>query len=305
MPNVRLHVGELAYGDRPHEVTGGDPANGDIQLRTRHELFHKENIGNVIVSHFPPDWKYGAIVDGDFHFTRHDVGLETIQMLQHHDFVQMFNTYADLSAKSYGGLQPIRVSNSFAANYMGRGCKLPEGYNGGGWKTGNKEAGYGDQKGQFTPVGATGGAWAFRRSAFETVGRFLDCCILGHGDWFMAFGLVAESAPDVGLSNYTDGYRKAISEWQRNAARLRMNIGVVDGFATHAFHGSKTKRDYSTRFKILIDNNFDPRSDLRMDYQGIYQLTEDKPRLRDAIRQYFINRDEDDPNLYGPERPIV
>jgi len=66
--NVALHVGELAYGDRPFEVTGGDP--NDVQLRTSHELWHKENILNLVVQRFPPGWRYGAVMDGDFHMTR-------------------------------------------------------------------------------------------------------------------------------------------------------------------------------------------------------------------------------------------
>src|SRR5947209_8766473 len=57
-PNVVLHVGELAYGDRPFEVTGQDP--NDVQMRTGHELFSKENIINLAVQRFPPDWQYGA-----------------------------------------------------------------------------------------------------------------------------------------------------------------------------------------------------------------------------------------------------
>ena len=70
--NVVLHVGELAYGDRPFEVTGDDPQ--DVQLRTSHELWHKENILNLVVQRFPPDWRYGAVIDGDLHMTRRDWG---------------------------------------------------------------------------------------------------------------------------------------------------------------------------------------------------------------------------------------
>ena len=46
-PNVVLHVGELAYGDGPFEVTG-DGLN-DVRLRTSHVLWHKENILNLVV----------------------------------------------------------------------------------------------------------------------------------------------------------------------------------------------------------------------------------------------------------------
>src|SRR5271165_603683 len=67
-PNVKLYVGELAYGDRPFEVTESpNPLEGlvesrikNIQLRTTCELFHKENILNRVIQTFPAGWKYGA-----------------------------------------------------------------------------------------------------------------------------------------------------------------------------------------------------------------------------------------------------
>jgi len=154
-------------------------------------------------------------------------------------------------------------------------------------------------------VGATGGAWAFRRSAFETVGGLLDKCILGHGDWFMTFGLVGEEAPDMHIDGYTADYRNTILAWQSEAAKLRKNIGYVDGFAIHHFHGSKMKRAYAKRDTLLVQHQFSPNTDLKRDWQGIYQLSGSKPALRDAIRMYFISRNEDDPNLYGTERPMV
>ena len=180
----------------------------------------------------------------------------------------------------------------------------------GGWKVpgGSADDGYygaalglGVRRG----VGATGGAWAFRRSAFDSVGGLLDKCILGHGDWFMTFGLVGEEAPDMHIDGYTDDYRNTILSWQRNAAKLKKNIGYIDCFATHHFHGSKIRRGYSSRDTILVAHKFAPSTDLRPDWQGIYQLSGDKPDLRDAIRAYFISRNEDDPNLYGSEKTLV
>jgi len=310
-PNVVLHVGELAYGDRPFEVTSEDNPL-DVQMRTDHELFHKENILNEVIRRFPSSWRYGAWIDADFTMTRHDWALEAIHQLQHYDFVQLFSSYADLSGRTLSsGMRPLRINNGFAFNYVANGFKLPTGFSDGGWKKeGSHELPYYHQDmakpGQF-PVGATGGAWAFRKSSLNVVGGLLDACILGHGDWFMTFGLVSEPAPDVGMPSYTEGYRRIIAEWQRNAVKLRKNIGYVDNFATHHFHGSKYRRFYSQRYQILIDNKFDPLSDLKKDWQGIYQLTEDKPALRDAIRDYFIVRSEDDPTLSNEtgEKPLL
>jgi hypothetical protein len=135
--NVHLHVGELGYGDRPFEIT--DPAQdpNDLQLRTNHELFHKENVLNRIIQTFPAGWKYGAYIDADFHLTRHDWALETIQQLQHYDFVQPFSSYSDLTGETYGtGHLPLQVNTGFAFNYIQNGYRLPEGYSNGGWGDG-------------------------------------------------------------------------------------------------------------------------------------------------------------------------
>jgi hypothetical protein len=313
-PNVKLYIGELAYGARPFEVTEDTPKSwgpgrtpiSNIQLRTTCELFHKENILNRVIQTFPAGWKYGAYVDADFHLTRHDWALETIHQLQHYDFVQPFSTYTDLSGETYGtGHLPIRNNTGFAFTYIQNGYRLPAGFGNGGWRTPpGSDHYYGAIAGP-RGVGATGGMWAFRRSAFDAVGGLLDKCILGHGDWFMTFGLVGEEAPDMHIDGYTEDYRRAIIAWQNNAAKLKKNIGYVDCHAIHHFHGSKTKRAYSSRDQILVRNKFAPTTDLRPDYQGIYQLTGDKPGLRDDIRRYFLSRTEDDPNLYGSERSLV
>ena len=130
-PNTRLHMVELAYGDRPFEVTGPN----DVQLRTRAELFHKENLLNVAVRHFPADWKYGAIVDADFHFTRHDWALEAVHQLQHYGWIQLFSSYLNLTGETVlgRGHEPLSVMPSFAFNFVQRGHRLPMGYGAGGW----------------------------------------------------------------------------------------------------------------------------------------------------------------------------
>jgi hypothetical protein len=306
-PNVVLHVGELAYGERPFEVTGGslgDDAN-DVQLRTSHELWHKENILNLVVQRFPAGWKYGAVIDADFHMTRRDWALESIHQLQHFDFVQLFSSYSDLSVEH----RPYRVMPSFASNYANRGSvRESSALTGrvacGGYGYGSH--GYGSHVDR-TPngPGATGGAWAFRKSAFDTVGGLLDVCVLGSADWHMAFGLVGEATTAPELTRCTAPYIAAVRRWQDRAAALKQNIGCVDNHAIHHFHGSKVLRGYGDRWKILRDHNFNPETDLARDWHGVWQLRDNKPRLRDAIRRYFRSRNEDDRSLRGSEREMV
>lgn len=50
-----------------------------------------------------------------------------------------------------------------------------------------------------------------------------------------------------------------IRAWQHRAKEaFHGNIGYVDSFAVHHFHGSMKNRGYSTRDNILIENHFSP-----------------------------------------------
>ena len=293
LPNVRLHVGEVAFGDRPFEVTSpGCP--DDVQLRSRQELWFKENLLNLVIGRFPADWRYGAVIDGDFQLTRQDLALEAIQQLQHYDWVQLFSSYSDLGPRH----QVLRTVPSFAARWLAGEISPRSAGRYYDTAAGPVRGSQGSQGSR--GVGATGGAWGFRREAFDRVGGLLDTCILGSGDWHMAFGLIGQGGQPrqagacAELANCSDGYRRSILTWQRRAmAATRFNVGVVDCHAVHHFHGPKDARAYGTRWKILRDLAFDPYTDLSRDWQGLHQLTGEKPALRDAIRRYFRARNED------------
>lgn len=271
LPNVRLYVGELSYGDRQFEVTrSGNQQH--LQLRATDELWHKENILNLVIQTFRDDWQYGAYIDGDFHFSRNDIAAESIHQLQTFDWVQMFSQYSNLTHdQKLGSTMP-----SFAAVYSRR--QLPDGPK----QYGNKE------------TGATGGAWAFRRDSFSDCGCLLDTCITGSADWHMAFGMTGKPDTHPELPACGDAYAKSIKIWQaRASAAVNGNIGFVDSHALHYFHGAIAQRHYGTRWHILRDNKYDPAVDIHRNSQGVYELTPGKTGLRDGIRQYFRSRNED------------
>ena len=68
---------EMAYGDRPFEVTKPDEAR-HVQVRGRQELWYKENLLNIGIARLPACAKYIAIVDADLVFTRPDWAQETL-----------------------------------------------------------------------------------------------------------------------------------------------------------------------------------------------------------------------------------
>jgi hypothetical protein len=93
-------------------------------------------------------------------------------------------------------------------------------------------------------------------------------------------------------------YAARMYEWQERAERhIRRNVGVVKGLALHYWHGSKVNRKYGSRKKILIDCEYNPETDLKRDWQGVYQLsdqfTDRSQKLRDHVRKYFRERNED------------
>jgi hypothetical protein len=155
------------------------------------------------------------------------------------------------------------------------------------------------------PPGATGGAWAWRHSAFDTVGGMLDTCILGSGDWHMAFGLIEATNVAAEMKRCTQPYVNHVLQWQARAAKLTRNIGCIDQHAIHHWHGSKTARQYGDRWSVLQKHGFDPHTDLTRDWQGVWSWTGNKPRLRDDVRRYFLERNEDGTGLLGSERPLV
>ncbi|HEX8795465.1 MAG TPA: hypothetical protein VF765_31160 [Polyangiaceae bacterium] len=229
-----------------------------------------------------------------------------MHQLQHYEWVQLFSSYSNLSGQTTPGTghRQIGGAESFAYKFVRNESRLPDGYED-GWAepAPSGSAQLATKAAPLPGVGAPGGAWAFRRESFDAVGGLLDRCILGSGDWFMAFGLasvLSTAAVEAKRGHAFDRYRgefvQYIHAWQRRAAAaVRGNIGYVDGYAVHHFHGPMVKRGYATRDSILIDHGFSPVHDVFVDSQGVLQLTPSKPALRDAIRRYFLSRSEDLP----------
>jgi len=128
----------------------------------------------------------------------------------------------------------------------------------------------------------------------------------------MAFALIGRYGFDVETERgrNTAGHTRSVEQWMARASKLELHpgksaIGCVDNFAVHHFHGSKLDRAYGERWQILKKHIYDPATDLTRDWQGIWRWTGNKPGLRDDVRRYFLNRNEDDTTAGPSERPMV
>lgn len=291
-PGVRLWTVECAYGDHQFQVTNPDNPH-DIQLRALDELWIKENMVNIGISRLPADWEYVAWIDGDVEFTNPHWVQETLHQLQTHHIVQLFQNAMDMGPTG----EVKQLHTGFAYQYVTRAPKT--------WKTTWTEK-WSGQLGKLVPYyggdlqGAywhSGYAWAINREAFNAIGGLLDWAVIGSGDHHMAMSFIGE-ARDSLPANVSPGYMQALMTFQDRCEKyIRRDIGYVNGTLLHHFHGKKKDRRYLQRWNIVVDNNFDPHIDIHKDWQGLFQLHPEKIQLRDDLRFYFRQRNEDSIDL--------
>jgi len=267
-PHVSLHIVEAAYGDRHHEVATSAPE--DLRVRTKSEVWCKENLINLGVRHtLPRDWKYVAWVDADVTFRDSGWALETIHQLQHWPVIQPWQQCADLG--HLGG-----ITQTFASFGL------------------LNQRGVRQQTHPAEPYqyGHSGFAWAATRAFWEQTGGLMDFAILGSADHHMAWAMAGSVDSSIHKGMRPSFFRRC-HEWQARATRITHgNVGFAPGRIEHSFHGSKKKRAYRERWQMLIEHGFDPDRDLVTDDQGLVQLA-GKPALEQAIRLYNRARNED------------
>ncbi len=288
-----LYTVELAFGEREFEITDvNNPHHLQMRARDNQELWLKENALNLLIHHLPPEAHYIAWLDSDIQFMRPDWSQETIQLLQHYKFLQMFSHAQDLDVNYAPGVMTPGFVYGKLTEENAEFAKEKEKshyYYG----VVEKEL----EKGKIWRYRHPGFAWAARREALSEVGGLIDWTILGSGDWVQANALWGEVDRTLN-DGYTDNYKKLCYIWQDRALKnIRKNIGYMPGMVVHHFHGEKKDRNYDRRWKLLVSAKYDPLTDLRKDVQGLYQLNDDGSerfiKLRDGLRKYARFRNED------------
>jgi hypothetical protein len=290
---VRLVTVEAAFGARPFEVTERD--NPDhVQLRTVDEFWAKENLLNIGMSHImqmQPETREIGWYDSDqfpLSITPRQWFEETWHALQRYEIVQCWEYLINFGPDG----QPISSPQmSFMKSYAQAGFRIPKGKQVKHTLAGNSG---------MVSLGRPGLAWAANVSALNKLGRLMDFCVLGSGDWHMAHALVGGISLEGGYSweaTRLTGYMRKMLEWQTRAERhIKRDVGYVTSTVGHWYHGNKEDRQYGSRGEILIRNEYNPETDIKYDVQGMIQLESEEPRqlvLRDQIRAYMSSRNED------------
>lgn len=300
---VTLTVVDLAHGQRVH-LEDLPPEVIHIKLRTRDEMWHKENMINIGVrAAIRQGAQYLAWVDGDVVFLNPYWATETIEALQTWDIIQPWSQSGDLD-HNRRLITDVRHSytHSLCSAWLNNLQKL--------WsydpKITDAIALYpekvsivfstSDPDRKPIQLGHPGYAWACRAEIFTALGGLLDWAIIGSADYQMALGfcgLLGQYVADLSAISSPTCQRKLLEFQTACDTVVRRNIGALDGMIAHRWHGPKSKRGYYTRTKVLEASGFDPERDLVYDDQGVYRFAGDNYILRDGLRAYFRSRDED------------
>lgn len=269
--NLRIYTVECAFADRSHKVAVHDhvdhPNHTYIQVQSNDEIWHKENLINIGVTRLPANWEYVAWIDADIAFNNEDWVSETLEQLQHYPVVQLFQTAIDLGPDG----RALQTHTGFAYQY-------------------NKYAIYNKEKKyeNWHP----GYAWAVTRDMWNLMGGLIDISILGAGDNHMAHAFIGTINDTLNLK-LTEDYKNHIRQFQEKIKTKIGELGYVNGNIVHYWHGKKADRRYFERWNILVSNQYNPVTDIKKDWQGLYALSDNKPKLKRDIQTYFILRNED------------
>lgn len=260
-----------------------DDADVLIQLTDGDVMWQKERLLNIAIASLP-DCEAVAWLDCDVVLLGEDWVKRTLRRLDSCKLVQPFSRVTELPP---GGRRMAargeRARPSFAFQ-----CQTGE--------IGEREIATWRVGEDPVPLHC-GYAWVARRELLSTHG-FYDASILGGATREIATAALGELDALAACRARTAPQLKHVLDWAEPFARdVGGEVGCVHGDLIHLWHGRTVDRGYGVRYQLLIDNCFNPRSDIEHS-GGCWRWASDKPKLHKGALGYFASRRED-----GDERP--
>ncbi|MBV9377058.1 MAG: hypothetical protein JO320_18730 [Alphaproteobacteria bacterium] len=220
-----------------------------------------------------PDWEYAATIDGDIHIVDPDWPTRTLHALQLHEIVQITSELVLLGPAGQHVSKISSIMRLYLQELAEDCLKSP----------GSIYDSHPPATLLLKQHGYPGGAWAYRREAWDAIGGLMDKCIGGAADHHMAEALLELRQPGEprGLS---PGYDRYIDSWSiRARAAINRDVGLVPGLAVHYWHGKIADRKYQERPLILKRNGHDPMADVSYNSQGVLQFTGEQAEIEERV----------------------
>jgi hypothetical protein len=256
---------------------------------------------NIGLAQLPIDAQYACWQDVDIAHLNSNWPIDTLHMLQHHRVGQTWTNSIDFGPD--GQILPNdwgnEVDRSFSAAFRAGDISGLNELSDIGSNLNNK-AKKSDKKDYRSH---TGYSWAIRIETLKKLGRLIDWMTVGADDYHIAHGfagtLTAMCDKETNNVNYAPSYYRKLREFADLCDKyIQQDIGCIPGTITHGWHGSKKLRFYGTRGEILRVAKFDPDKDIAYDYQGIPTIVTDNRLLREGLRRYNQQRNEDSIEIY-------
>jgi len=283
---LKLLVVELAFGNRAFELDRQD-AEQLIQIRgtDQHMMWQKEALLNIALKNLPAVCDKVVWIDTDILFQNDEWVNETAKLLETYKVVQPYETAVRMPK---GETDFIRYSDTDAIEY--------------GTADERKMISYAHYWSNFKSYGAafrfyqTGYVWAARREILDK-NLFYDRAILDGGDRILCCSFYNRP---INLSEHLmhEPLIKDSTGWAQQIYQdVLGSVHFTKGAVFHLWHGSLIDRLYDSRQQILISSGFDVRRDIRKNEQGIWQWVTNDHKLKRAVSDYFLLRNEE--NSWG------
>ena len=258
--DIHLYTAELVF-QSDFQIPG---ALVKIRGDEKNLLWQKERLLNILIEKLK--YRYDAIVwlDADIIFDNDDWLYQTQKKLEKFSVVQLFETVGYLSSDRKLLDTKIGCVNKYLNNLE---C-----------------------------YGFPGFGWAARVECLPDFGLY-DRNIVGASDSLLANAWLPNLMHPSYLYNKLLNKEMAedYSEVQNKYLQLAKDgISYIEGIAYHLYHGSMKNRDYLSRNKILLRNKFNPKEDIKLNENGIWEWSSNKPDLHSDVRNYFLSRKEDE-----------
>jgi len=257
--NYPITTVELAFDDDPFQIDDAIHVRG---TRAKNYMWQKERLLNIAIESLPQEVDNVVWIDADLLFMNKDWAQDTEEQLEKFPVVQPFRSLLDLDAKG----NHLLHGQGYAAAEAGSDDKIH--------------------------VKRPGGAFAFRRSILPE--GLYDRGILGSGDSIQLNAWIGDWNA-LHLKLMGPKFKKHWLQWAvPHYERVRGQVGFVEGLASHMYHGSRKDRQYGERTWWLVESDFEPMADIKIDENGLLAWATDKPLLHDRCRGYHESRREDD-----------
>lgn len=271
---VRLITVECAFNGGPFYIPEGPDVH---RLRSDSVMWQKERLINYGVSKLPPDCKYYAWIDCDVLFSSDDWAFQAIQKFRNGaDVLQLFKKvyYMPRGMTSYDGskmmcLQSVIWQYKIHKNWLQR------------------------RQTNDLCFSVPGFAWAVKREFFADLGGLYDKNIVGSGDTFLVDCYLNSWSIHGFASKFNKHMKDDMMGWCKLLQAKRPVVDYVPVDIAHLWHGSLKNRKYMDRHDIILDYDYNPKTDVVI-RNDVLEWNSDKVGMHEDIRRYFYERQEDE-----------